>query len=178
MATAHAKLNNNILTGDINPKEYFGYIGPMLDFKKCFDYPIDSFGLEGSWEMNNSKTITKENIEFFKQLIYSPYDEIYYLQDGRNDHKGWYIYAKVGEYYIHFEASCDFTGFCCRGDGGSFGYSTEWKTLWNSYMKKNSRDALLMANDYKEFVNMELQAPDSIVSLLKHATLWSELEDE
>ena len=46
MAIAEAELNNNILTGNINPREHFGYIGPTLDIKKCFDYPIDSFGLE------------------------------------------------------------------------------------------------------------------------------------
>ena len=115
MATTDAELNNNILTGNINPKEYFGYIAPTLDIKKCFDYPIDSFGIEGSWEMNNSKTITAENIEFFKKLIYSPYDEIYYLQDGQCDGDPWYIYAKVGEYYIHFEGSCDYTGVLLSG---------------------------------------------------------------
>ena len=126
--------------------------------------------------MNNSKTIAKENIEFCKKLIYLPYDEIYYLQEGQSDGDPWYIYAKVGEYYIHFEASCDYTGFHCQG--GSFSYSTEWKTLWNSYMTKNSRDALLIANDYYYLANESLQFPDSLVPLLKHATLWSELDED
>jgi hypothetical protein len=50
-------------------------------------------------------------------------NKFYFIQIGENDGKSWNILTKINNNYIYFTASCDYTGFDCRG-GGSFGYST------------------------------------------------------
>ena len=144
---------SDMRAGKINPNDFFRYTGPTVYVEKAFKDPIESFGKVGSWEFNNSRDISAKDIEFVKDLIFSPYDEIYHLQEQAND-EPWVICAKVGKYYIHFEASCSYTGFECGG--GSFSYSTEWFTLWNHYMTKDARiDLLLTSDDYNAFVGPE-----------------------
>ena len=139
----------NILDGNINPAEYFEYIGESIDIQKEFEYPINECE---SWEINNSRTVTDDDLSLVRQLVYAPYSETYYLQVGAHDEQSWIICAKSGEYYIHFEAGCDYTGFGCQGYG-NFNYSKDWKTLWNGYMTKDARDTLLIANGYIQFSN-------------------------
>ena len=141
------QVTNNIIAGDINPNDFFRYHDPPTDFHKAFDYPINCFGVEGGWTFNNSNKISEQDIALFKKLIYSTYDECYFLQQGYPTGDSWYIVAKADKYYISFEALCTLTGFYYGG--GSFNYATDWKTLWNFGMTNTARQELLSSNGYK-----------------------------
>ena len=145
--TTNDQVGNNLILGDVNPNDFFRYTGPQLNFHECFDYPIEAFGVEGSSTFNNSDKITEEDIILFKKLMYSNYDETYFLQRGYPTGDSWYICAKVGQYYISFEASCTLTGFWYGG--GSFNHANDWKTLWNFGMTSGARQELLLNNGQK-----------------------------
>ncbi|CAH6420633.1 Hypothetical protein HVR_LOCUS1242 [uncultured virus] len=142
--------DDDILNGNVDPDLCFEFKGTILEIEKSFSYPIDSFGIDGSWDYNGSKDITSGNIEFFKKLILSKYDKVYYMQEGEGDGDSWIICAKVDKLYIYFEASCDYTGFDCRG-GGTFAYSTNWNELWNKHMTQEFRNLLSSKNNYPSF---------------------------
>lgn len=123
----------DIDTGNFNPSECFKFTGPILDVSTHFKYPMDSFLKgDGHWDVNNSKDITEAHRIMFRMLMNLKFDEVYFMQQGQCDGDSWFILAKVKAFYIYFEASCDLTGFDCRG-GGTFGYSLDWKTVWNMY---------------------------------------------
>lgn len=148
--TMNKQITNDLLSGDIDPNTFFRSTGPSVDFHEAFDYPIENFGVEGSWAFNNSDKISERDIALFKKLIYSVYDESYFSQRGCPAGDSWYIIANVGEYYISFEASCTLTDFLYGG--GSFNYASDWKTLWNLGMTNIARQELLIANGYKDLV--------------------------
>ena len=54
---------------------------------------------------------------------------------------------KINKYYIYFDASCDYTGFHCRG-GGTFAYNKDWKQLWNMNMTQSYRNIIMVVNRY------------------------------
>jgi hypothetical protein len=147
----YQKLYDNLVKG---VKE--GKIKPNLIFDKeyrwhthDFKYPFDSLlnGI-GSFDINSTRNGT--NIEEFRNFLNETPDEIYYLQEGRNDGESWIFVVKKGDVYYSFEASCDYTGFDCRG-GGSFGYSKNWNTLWNYYMSGNVRNIMLLIYGFETF---------------------------
>lgn len=169
---------SDIREGKINPNDFFRYTGPTVNIHEAFKDPIKSFGKVGSWELNNSRDIWPGDIEFVKSLIFSPYDEIYQLQV-QSDSEQWVICAKVGWYYIYFEASCSYTGF--ESGGGSFSYSTQWPTLWNQYMTKDARiDLLLTSDDYKTFVGPEKVPDPRILRQMMEEDLdeWGSVKDD
>ena len=140
---------DEIKQGNVDPAICFKYDKEVLDIEKNFWYPIRSFlQRDGHWDMNSSLTISEADMNLFKDLIYSKYDEVYYMQAGANADKSWFILAKTKGYYIHFEASCSYTGFDCSG-GGTFGYSTDWKTLWNKY---TTSSLILCIYDYEKLM--------------------------
>lgn len=92
-----------------------------------FEYPIQSL-LEdvGNWRVEEVLNPTKNlnrcppdeaplitdllNTDLFKKVIFA--------QEGEADGDSWIIVAlHQNEYYILFDASCDYTGFDCRGGG-------------------------------------------------------------
>lgn len=169
----------NLREGNVDPNDFFRYTGPVLDMHNYFDHPVENFGKVGSWEFNNSRDISPKDIEFVKQLIFSPYDEIYQLQFDDNADIPWVICAKVSQYYIHFEASYTYTGFECGG--GSFSYSTEWPTLWNRYMTRDARiDLLLTSDDYNAFVGPEkVPYPRNLRQMIKgDLDEWGSIKDD
>lgn len=123
----------DIDTGNFNPSECFKYAREIPDVNVAFKYPMDSFLKgDGYWDVNNSRDITEAHRIMFRTLMNLKFDEVYFMQEGQCDGEPWFILAKVKGFYIYFEASCDYTGFDCRG-GGTFGYSNDWKTVWNMY---------------------------------------------
>ena len=138
------KLLDKIQNGLIPPELVFDINFNIDDYN--FEYPIEAFKRgEGSWDINNN--ITYENFESACSILHSKYLSIYYLQQGDNDGSSWVILAKTDEYYISFDASCDFTGFSCNG-GGSFCYYKDWKTLWNMGTTHPIRDTALRASKW------------------------------
>ena len=149
---------DDIKNGDVEPVICFKYKGPVLDINTHFNFPISNLTKRnGNWDINGSKVISDLDLEVFKQLIHSHYDEVYYMQEGKENwvvdesfrhgsENGWFILAKIKDYYIYLDAY-DFTGFGAQC-GGTFAYSTDWKTLWNKYITDDFRNIILRANDY------------------------------
>lgn len=153
----------DIKTGNVDPSLCFKYTGSFD--RTNFEYPISALvDREGYWDINGKRNIrhdsekheivvaegiSDEEIAKFKELINSEYDETYYIQQGECDYHSWYVLAKVKDCYIYFEASCDYTGFHCRG-GGTFAYSTDWKTLWNMHTTNQFRSLILAVNNIEK----------------------------
>ena len=121
---------------------------------KDFEYPFRNFlshnddWKRGCWDMNNKRDITNDDKELFKRLVYGKWDMLYCLQTSGDNQEWWFLLAKVGDYYISFDASTGYTGFM-TGGGGDFGYSTDWKTLWNNYSTKDLRNTVMISNGYQ-----------------------------
>lgn len=139
-----------------NVSETFKYTGPILDVNVDFKYFMDSF-LAGDeyWDVNNSHDITEADRELFRTLMNSKFDEIYFMQRGEPDGDAWLLLAKIHDTYICFEASCDYTGFDCRG-GGTFGYSIDWPTVWNKYCSQIFRETVAKHHGYDIGVQIKM----------------------
>lgn len=105
----------------------------MMRLRK-FEYPFESFCEEyGSW--NFSSIIGEQDIccNDAPQRITNMNNitEIYFQQDGEKDEETWILVYHTNAYgglYVYFEASCDYTGFDCRG-GGEVKYSRNYDNL-------------------------------------------------
>jgi len=80
-----------------------------------------------------------------KLLNIDSWDKIYYQKYhlGESDFTDWYIACKNKDgVYIYIKASCDYTGFDCRG-GGDISYSKNRETFWNFCLDQEGRNLLL-----------------------------------
>lgn len=134
-----------IVNGNINPHDYFTITHtPFADF----DYPLSAFLCEeGEWQINNQDW-TKASALFCQQLLKQYH--VYFYRVGEHDSDSWIIIGQSDTYYIYFEASCDYTGFDCRG-GGDFYYHTDWTYLWNMCITDCCRKLMLKYYGYDQF---------------------------
>lgn len=164
----------DLTVGNFDPSACFKFTED-IDVKKAFDYPFEAFcNNEGSWDINGKPTTelsenemklasgcgeseikpitrcSESEIKLAKTLLQSKLDETYYIQEGTNDYQSWFILGKIGSIYVYFEAACDYTGFDCRG-GGTFGYTDDWKTLWNMRATASFRNLVLTYYGYQSF---------------------------
>jgi len=139
----------NIIDGNIYPDDYFDNHNIINDE---YNYPISSlFNNEGYWSINHVD-INKDDIVNYHLMITKLYfiNNVYYYQYGENDGNDWILIGKIDDFYIVFEASCDYTGFDCQG-GGEFNYSKNWKNLWNKYTSDIIRKMMLNHYGYQYF---------------------------
>ena len=57
-----------------------------------FDYPIESLSRKDcEWNFNGNSIINEADISKFKELMYSEYNAVYYIQNGDCDGQSWLI---------------------------------------------------------------------------------------
>ena len=115
-----------------------------VDYKSAFRYPLSSFLCrDGHWTAYGSDEEIKEA---FDQL-----ETIYAYQEGENDEQAWILLGRTSDDdFVFMQASCDYTGFNCRG-GGTVAVSDDWSTMWNMYMTESIRDFILRKNKLPAF---------------------------
>lgn len=111
--------------------------GRMFDWD-IFAYPKSACEEdEGCWSIHTDcKPVLRiRNVLDFNQLEQS---QIFFFQRGQNDEEAWIFIAKRKDgLYIYFNASCDYTGFDCRGGGVLMytysGFEKFWTLFLDSY---------------------------------------------
>ena len=108
-----------------------------------FEYPIASFlGEDGSWTL--SATFGKNYPVPNKEMLLDnqQFEKVYHFKEGHNDDDAWeFIVKHKNGFYIMFDASCDYTGFDCRG-GGMIIYDDDPKSFYNFGLTEEFRNCL------------------------------------
>jgi len=91
-------------------KEPFGFINNGFEN----EYDIDNISMTMFDENLQSEKIDLKNISFPNDI-----HTVYIYKKGIHDRKPWYFIGMLknatGEYYVYYEAECDYTGFDCQG---------------------------------------------------------------
>jgi hypothetical protein len=99
-----------------------------------FDYP---FSFE---DIINYKNLDSKDVTEHPVLTLDTSDKlIWFLQNGENDGESWILILKTSDnIYCYYEASCDYTGFDCRGSIDLF-YSSDPNKLWTMGLSNSVR---------------------------------------
>jgi hypothetical protein len=117
------------------------------DVRGDFSYPIKSyFEGEGNWTLKDPTG----RIQMIKDDLFKDIDAIFAYRIGEHDGDSWIFLGHAPEYYLFIEASCDYTGFSCRG-GGTIAIINDWVQMWNLCMNSDSRDYILRENGLPAF---------------------------
>ena len=119
--------------------------------KEWFEYPLYSFfRKEGNWDYGPVFRDPVSNLSPKEMLDPATFETVYYQEPGRNDGEAWvFLVLTTRGYYIYFEASCDFTGFDCKG-GVKIIYSKDPEKMWNFGLTDSMREELEENDDYDE----------------------------
>lgn len=83
-------------------EDNFEWVGAK-EYKKSFE--------ELSSMVKKNKPFTNDSLNFVLTNI----DDIYFYQNGVHDEEDWYLFGKMENVWFFMAASCDYTGFDCRG---------------------------------------------------------------
>jgi hypothetical protein len=74
---------------------------------------------EGYWKVQGIVLPGMKEYEIReRKLTKETVSKIFFYREGENDGNEWIIVGKmINDDYFSFQASCDYTGFCCRGGG-------------------------------------------------------------
>lgn len=113
-----------------------------INWKK-FEYPIKSFFAgEGSWDSKFIGMTTADNL-WNEPLNTDLFEKVFLFQQGKCDEESWIFLIKHRNgYFVYFNASCDYTGFDCRG-GGTIICGTDFDHIWTMEMTNDSRNLFL-----------------------------------
>lgn len=161
---------SKLIKGNVDPGMCFNlYKLTVTDYEQ-FEGPINSLmGNEGRWIINNFSMCTSYDMnliimaEKVLDLALIEAYAIYYLDEKFNKYLGeprWmlrfeetsenrrFLVGKINEYFVYFEAECNYSGF--DFGGGSLSYNTDWKTFWNFSLTQEAREFLLREQQYEE----------------------------
>lgn len=112
---------------------------------KWFEYPMRSCESgDGYWVIRIGDPNLDVDVLLNRDTLKE--SKVYFSQVGRNDGEDWiFIIKRPDGIYVYFRASCDYTGFDCRG-GGIISYARDWKTFWNMCLDTLGRSRLQPAN--------------------------------
>lgn len=111
-----------------------------IDWKK-FEYPLHSCEInEGYWEIQQGEPAMDVHALIDRDTLEK--SKVYFNQVGHHDEDAWiFIIKRPDDIFMYFRASCDYTGFECRG-GGIIRYSKNWKTFWEMCLDTIGRSYL------------------------------------
>ena len=126
-------------------------------WEAIFSYPFDYMGGFEFKKFSKENTISADlKGDYLKD--YNNIDKLYYHHEGYNDGDSWYFICQMKNgIYASFDASCDYTGFDCRGDG-YISYSDNWTTFCKECITK--KEKLLIKNYYNNVDNVNNVAKD------------------
>lgn len=114
-----------------------------------FNYPYQSW-IDGDGDWKVRPVIEDEkDVNFNDNIFDINAAEVYWFQVGENDEDAWMLLCKCGEYWIYFEANCDYIGFDCQG-GGIIEYSTDFERMWNMGLDNTVRRMILESIGWEE----------------------------
>jgi len=117
-------------------------------------YAVQSYqNVIGSWKVTGVPSDSlKEYDAGETSLTTETVEKVYFFQEGRNDELPWIIVGKMknGDYFA-FEASCDYTGFDCRG-GGELVFAPSRESLCNHGLPKQVDETAINFEDRQYLV--------------------------
>ena len=158
----------NIINGKINPFQYFKLFQhsinkpipintPGIFFPNRLRLPLAAFNLEdGCLTINNKhepRINNKEFIDFCHFRQANHLSDVFYFKSlnyDRYDCIVWAYIGKLDKYFIYFKAKCSDNDYKPKGRG-SFAYSEDWTTLWNTYVSDVDQKQLLKYNGLDKF---------------------------
>ena len=113
-----------------------------------FSYPFASYRNKyGVWTMNAVGHTEKLSFDDLFNLDILRSSEVYFHQVGEYDEEAWvFIIKRPDNIYVYFTASCDYTGFDCRGGGDIFYIKDDWPLFWNKCLDNSGRNHLYTTN--------------------------------
>ena len=135
------KLDKKHLVAHQYPISYFRSTG-------CFDV-VGCFGDKDSTELANIITKDRNIIKLSKVK------ELYLSHGGYNDGDPWHLICSYVEpvterkFYLFLDASCDYTGFDCRGEG-KICVAYDWDKFYQLCLTDDIRNDLVGGNVLKE----------------------------
>jgi hypothetical protein len=127
------------------------YHGSTVDWKK-FSYPFRSFHDNvGCWSSiafgKKTEQLSKDNLLDLDVLKSS---KVYFHQIGECDEDAWiFIIKRPDNVYLYFSASCDYTGFDCRGGGDLFYIKDDWSAFWKKCLDNSGRGHIYTVNNIR-----------------------------
>lgn len=111
-----------------------------INWKK-FEYPLRSCETnEGHWEIQKGEP--EMDVQALLDRDTLKKSKVYFNQVGQCDEEAWiFIIKRPDDIYMYFNASCDYTGFDCRG-GGIVRYARSWNTFWEMCLDTHGRSHL------------------------------------
>lgn len=133
------EVNNTEFDEDV----YVTSSGEKYDWSD-FDYPFRACkDIEGGWTVEpigDTNELSYDEL-FDKNILIN--STVFYCRGGWNDGDPWvFMIKRPDDIYVYFNASCDYTGFDCRGGGNIYYTSGNFSTFWNYCLDTHSRTLL------------------------------------
>jgi hypothetical protein len=80
-------------------------------------------------------------------LVSTNINEVYFFQNGVHDEDEWYLFGKIEKTWFFMVASCDYTGFDCRGSIRFYFSDDPWSLIAFGMSNKSRRTFLEFFTD-------------------------------
>ncbi len=115
-------LKNNVTFDSISNWKNIVDVEPF-SYIELYDHPENYVCIDDSTnyaEMSFMVEANAHNITYCREsclhnIGFTIISDVYFYQNGEHDEQNWYLFGKMKHLYFFMIASCDYTGFDCRG---------------------------------------------------------------